>query len=45
MGDEMVVMVVLVFMLNAVVGTVVVLVLTLAGVEEMFLVMAMLITM
>ena len=43
MGDEMVVMVVLVFMLNAVVGTVVVL--TLAGVEEMFLVMAMLITM
>ena len=45
MGDEMIVMVVLVFMLNAVVGTVVVLVLTLAGVEEMFLVMAMLITM
>lgn len=45
MGDEMVVMVVLVFMLNAVVGTVVVLMLTLAGVEEMFLVMAMLITM
>ena len=45
MGDEMVVMVVLVFMLNAVVGTVVVLVLTLAGVEEMILVMAMLITM
>ena len=45
MGDEMVVMVVLVFMLNAVVGTVVVLVLTLAGVEEMFLVMVMLITM
>ena len=45
MGDEMVVMVVLVFMLNAVVGTVVVLVLTLAGVEEMFLVMAMLIKM
>ena len=45
MGDEMVVIVVLVFMLNAVVGTVVVLVLTLAGVEEMFLVMAMLITM
>ena len=45
MGDEMVVMVVLVFMLNAVVGTVVVLVLTLAGVEEMFLMMAMLITM
>ena len=41
----MVVMVVMVFMLNAVVGTVVVLVLTLAGVEEMFLVMAMLITM
>ena len=45
MGDEMVVMEVLAFMLNAVVGTVVVLVLTLAGVEEMFLVMAMLITM
>lgn len=45
MGDEMVVMVVLVFILNAVVGTVVVLMLTLAGVEEMFLVMAMLITM
>ena len=45
MGDEMVVMVVLVFMLNAAVGTVVVLMLTLAGVEEMFLVMAMLITM
>lgn len=41
----MVVMVVLVFMLNAVVDTVVVLVLTLAGVEEMFLVMVMLITM
>ena len=39
----MVVMVVLVFMLNAVVDTVVVL--TLAGVEEMFLVMVMLITM
>ena len=45
MRDEMIVMVVLVFMLNTVVGTVVVLVLTLTGVEEMFLVMAMLITM